>query len=153
MIESGDIPVRVTHNDTKINNVLIDDITGKAVCVIDLDTVMPGSALYDFGDAIRFIANTSSEDEKDLSKVTLDLNKYNAFYNGFSSILKDKLTPLELETLPLGAITMTIECGVRFLTDYLDGDKYFKINYPEHNLVRSKCQLKLAKEMLKKLSF
>jgi len=151
--EDGKLPLKVTHNDTKCNNVLFDKDTYSHLAAIDLDTVMPGLVGFDFGDAIRFIANTSSEDEKDLSKVTLDLNKYNAFYNGFSSILKDKLTPLELETLPLGAITMTIECGVRFLTDYLDGDKYFKINYPEHNLVRSKCQLKLAKEMLKKLSF
>ena len=142
------LPLRVTHNDTKCNNVLFDKDTLNHLAVIDLDTVMPGLVGFDFGDAIRFIANTSSEDEKDLDKVTLDLDKYNAFYNGFTSVLKDKLTQIEIDTLPLGAITMTVECGMRFLTDYLDGDKYFKINYPDHNLVRSKCQLRLAKEMI-----
>ena len=146
--KEGKLPLKVTHNDTKCNNVLFDEDTHNHLAVIDLDTVMPGLVGFDFGDAIRFIANTSDEDEKDLSKVNLDLNKYNAFYNGFVSTLKDTLSPLELETLPLGAITMTIECGMRFLTDYLDGDKYFKTDYPDHNLVRSKCQLKLAKEMI-----
>ena len=149
--KEGKLPLKVTHNDTKSNNVLFDITTNEHLAVIDLDTVMPGLVGFDFGDAIRFIANTSDEDEKDLSKVTLDLNKYNAFYEGFVSSLKDTLSPLELETLPLGAITMTIECGVRFLTDYLDGDKYFKTNYPDHNLVRSRCQLKLGKEMIGKL--
>ena len=147
------LPLRVTHNDTKCNNVLFDKDTLNHLAVIDLDTVMPGLVGFDFGDAIRFIANTCKEDEKDLDKVTLDLNKYNAFYKGFTSTLKNNITQTELETLPLGAITMTVECGMRFLTDYLDGDKYFKINYPEHNLVRSKCQLKLAKEMIKKLGY
>ena len=114
---------------------------------------MLGLVGFDFCDAIRFIANTSVEDEKDLDKVSLDLNKYNAFYKGFANSLKDNLTSLELETLPLGAITMTIECGMRFLTDYLDGDKYFKTSYEEHNLVRIKCQLKLAKNMIEKLKY
>lgn len=149
--KEGKLSLKVTHNDTKSNNVLFDITTNEHLAVIDLDTVMPGLVGFDFGDAIRFIANTSDEDEKDLSKVNLDLDKYNAFYNGFVSTLKDTLSPLELETLPLGAITMTIECGMRFLTDYLDGDKYFKTNYPDHNLVRSMCQLKLGKEMIDKL--
>ena len=147
------LPLRVTHNDTKCNNVLFDKDTYDHLAVIDLDTVMPGLVGFDFGDAIRFIANTCAEDEKDLDKVTLDLDKYNAFYKGFTSVLKDSITDNELQTLPLGAITMTVECGMRFLTDYLDGDKYFKISYPEHNLVRSKCQLKLAKEMIKMLEY
>lgn len=147
------LPLRVTHNDTKCNNVLFDKDTHNHLAVIDLDTVMPGLVGFDFGDAIRFIGNTCKEDEKDLDKVTLDLDKYNAFYKGFTNTLKDNITQTELETLPLGAITMTIECGMRFLTDYLDGDKYFKTSYPEHNLVRSKCQLKLAKEMIKKLRY
>lgn len=149
----GKLPLKVTHNDTKCNNVLFDSDTNKHLAVIDLDTVMPGLIGFDFGDAIRFIANTCPEDEKDLDKVALDLNKYNAFYKGFVSQVKDTLNEDELKTLPLGAITMTIECGMRFLTDYLDGDKYFKVNYPEHNLVRSKCQLKLAKDMMKELAF
>ena len=147
--KDGKLPLKVTHNDTKCNNVLFDEDTHNHLAVIDLDTVMPGLVGFDFGDAIRFIANTSDEDEKDLSKVNLDFDKYNAFYNGFVSTLKDTLSPLELETLSLGAITMTIECGVRFLTDYLDGDKYFKVDYQGHNLVRSKCQLKLGKEMIR----
>jgi len=149
--KEGKLPLRVTHNDTKCNNVLFDEDTLDHLSVIDLDTVMPGLVGFDFGDAIRFIANTSAEDEKDLDKVSLDLNKYNAFYKGFTNSLKGNLTSLELETLPLGAITMTIECGIRFLTDYLDGDKYFKIDYHDHNLVRSECQLQLVKDMIHKL--
>ncbi len=145
--KEGKLPLKVTHNDTKCNNVLFDKTTNKHLAVIDLDTVMPGLVGFDFGDAIRFIANTRDEDEKDLNKVSLDLNKYNAFYKGFVDILEDTLSPIEIETLPLGALTMTIECGLRFLTDYLDGDKYFKVSYPDHNLDRSKCQLKLALEM------
>lgn len=149
MQKDNKLPLRVTHNDTKCNNVLFDKDTLTHLAVIDLDTVMPGLLGFDFGDAIRFIANTCKEDEQDTSKITLDINKYNAFYNGFTSVLKNHITKNELETLPLGAITMTIECGIRFLTDYLDGDKYFKTDYLEHNLIRSKCQLKLAKEMIK----
>lgn len=151
--QEGKLPLRVTHNDTKCNNVLFDKDTLNHLAVIDLDTVMPGLVGFDFGDAIRFIGNTCAEDEKDLDKVTLDLDKYNAFYKGFTSVLKDSITQTELETLPLGAITMTVECGMRFLTDYLDGDKYFKVAYPDHNLVRSKCQLKLAEEMIKNLGY
>ena len=150
MAQRGELPQRVTHNDTKCNNVLFDTNTKKHTCVIDLDTVMPGLAGFDFGDAIRFIANTATEDEKDLSKVMLDLAKFEAFTKGFIDGCGESLTSKEIETLPLGAITMTAECGVRFLTDYLDGDKYFKINYPDHNLDRALCQLKLAQDMISK---
>ena len=152
MQKEGKLPLRVTHNDTKCNNVLFDKDSFNHLAVIDLDTVMPGLVGFDFGDSIRFGANTCAEDEKDLDKVALDMNKYNAFYKGFTETLKKDLTPLEIETLPLGAITMTVECGMRFLTDYLDGDKYFKVDYPEHNLDRSKCQLKLAQDMIEKLN-
>lgn len=145
--KQGKLPLKVTHNDTKCNNVLFDKTTNNHLAVIDLDTVMPGLVGFDFGDAIRFIANTSDEDEKNLNKVTFDVDKYNAFYKGFFGTVKHTLSPLEIDTLPLGALTMTIECGLRFLTDYLDGDKYFKVDYPEHNLDRSKCQLKLALEI------
>lgn len=148
----GILPARVTHNDTKCNNVLFDTLTKKHACVIDLDTVMPGLAGFDFGDAIRFIANTATEDETDLSKVELDFGKFEAFTKGFIDGCGSSLTQKEIETLPLGAITMTAECGVRFLTDYLDGDRYFKINYPNHNLDRALCQLKLAQDMIEKHS-
>ena len=147
----GKLPLRVTHNDTKCNNVLFDKTTLNHLAVIDLDTVMPGLVAFDFGDAIRFGANTCAEDEKDLTKVKLDFDKYDAFTSGFVSELKDALTENERKTLALGAVTMSVECGMRFLTDYLDGDKYFKVDYAEHNLIRSKCQLQLAKNMLQNL--
>ena len=150
MQRSGELKLRVTHNDTKSNNVLFDVNTHEHLAVIDLDTVMPGLAGFDYGDAIRFTANAAAEDEKDLSKVYLDMNKFEAFTKGFVGVLADTLTENEINTLALGAITMTVECGMRFLTDYLDGDKYFGIAYPEHNLVRSRCQLALAKDMIKK---
>lgn len=150
MLQNGELPLRVTHNDTKCNNVLFDESTNKYLTVIDLDTVMPGLVAYDFGDAIRFAANTALEDEDDLAKVRLDLIKYEAFTKGFLSELKDSLTQKEIETLYLGAITMTIECGVRFLTDYLNGDEYFRIEKANHNLLRARCQLKLALDMLRK---
>ena len=124
--------------------------TKEEVCVIDLDTVMPGSMLYDFGDSIRFGSNTCAEDEKDLSKVKLDMAKYESFTKGFMSAVGKTLTENEKQTMALGAITMTIECGLRFLTDFIDGDKYFKTEYSEHNLVRARCQLALAKDMLTK---
>ena len=149
---SGALPSRVTHNDTKCNNVLFDINTKKHICVIDLDTVMPGLAGFDFGDGIRFIASTATEDERDLSKVSLDLSKFESFTKGFLDGCAATLTEHEIETLPLGAITMTAECGSRFLADYLSGDTYFKINYPEHNLDRARCQLKLAQDMLDKYS-
>ena len=149
MQKNNQLQLRVTHNDTKCNNVLFDEDTNKHLCVIDLDTVMPGLIGFDFGDAIRFAANTCSEDETNLDKVKIDLAKFEAFTKGFLSEVGSHLTPTEQSTLSLGAITMTIECGVRFLTDYLDGDKYFKTAYPEHNLDRARCQLTLAQDMIK----
>ena len=147
MQRAGELPLRVTHNDTKCNNVLFDGETHEHLAVIDLDTVMPGLTAFDFGDAIRFIANTCAEDENDLSQVKLDLSKYEAFTGGFVSEIKHSITENEKNTMALGALTMTVECGMRFLTDYLNGDVYFKVGYPDHNLVRSRCQLALAKDM------
>ena len=152
-LKEGSIPLRVTHNDTKLNNVLIDTATQKAICVIDLDTVMPGSLLYDFGDAIRVGCSTAEEDEKDLSKVNFDRENFVAFTRGFMRGLGDNLTINEEKLLPTGAILMTFECGMRFLTDYLEGDVYFKTAYPEHNLVRCRTQFKLVEEMEKSLDF
>ena len=146
--KEGKLKLRVTHNDTKCNNVLFDIETGNYLCAIDLDTIMPGLACYDFGDAVRFAANTCDEDEIDTSKVKLDFDKYEALAKGFIEKAGKSLTPLEQKTLALGAITMTIECGSRFLTDYLNGDTYFKTKYPEHNLVRARCQLALAEDMI-----
>ncbi len=150
-IASGKMPLRVTHNDTKLNNVLLDPITDKALCVIDLDTVMPGSVLYDFGDAIRFGACTAAEDEPNTSKIALDLGLFEQFTRGFISGLGGALTDLEYELLPEGAMIMTYELALRFLTDYLDGDTYFKLNYPEHNIVRTRAQIALLTDMEKKL--
>lgn len=146
----GVLPLRVTHNDTKCSNVLFDCKTQKHLAVIDLDTVMPGLVAFDFGDAIRAGANSAAEDERDLSLVSLDLKKFEAFVRGFLGVDKDALTSAELDSLCGGAIAMTLECGVRFLTDYLDGDKYFSVDYPEHNLVRARCQLALAWDMIAK---
>lgn len=147
MLERKEIPLRVTHNDTKLNNILIDADSKKPVCVIDLDTIMPGSLLYDFGDAVRFGCSTAAEDEKDLEKVHFDLDLYEAFAKGFLSGIGTSITEKEVENLSTGAILMTFECGMRFLTDYLDGDNYFKTAYPEHNLVRCRTQFKLVSEM------
>ena len=146
-LERGELPLRVTHNDTKLNNVLIDETTGRAVCVIDLDTVMPGLCAYDFGDAIRFGASTAAEDEQDLSKVHLDLELYRAYAQGYLSEVADALSDREVDSLAMGAKMMTLENGIRFLGDYLNGDVYFKIHYPEHNLVRARAQFKLLSEM------
>ena len=148
---SGELPLRVTHNDTKCSNVLFDRKTQQHLSVIDLDTVMPGLAAFDFGDAIRAGANTAAEDEKDPALIALDLKKFEAFARGFLSIDKSALTAAETDSLAGGAIAMTAECGVRFLTDYLEGDKYFSIDYSEHNLVRARSQLALAKDMLKNI--
>ena len=126
---------------------MFDSDTKKAVCVVDLDTVMPGSALYDFGDAIRYGANTGAEDEKDLSKVSLDIELYRQYVRGYMSKAAKSLTPKEVELLPLSAWMMTFECGMRFLNDYIDGDVYFGISYPEHNLDRCRSQFKLAKDI------
>lgn len=149
MRDQGILPLRVTHNDTKLNNVLLDKKTRKAVCVIDLDTVMPGLSAYDFGDSIRFGASTAVEDEKNLQKVRMDLELFRIYAKGFISSCPS-LTAEEREALPLGAKIMTLECGMRFLTDYLDGDHYFKIGYPEHNLVRARTQMKLVADMEEK---
>jgi hypothetical protein len=149
-LAQGILPMRVTHNDTKLNNVLLDQKTGKALAVIDLDTIMPGSALYDFGDSIRFGANTALEDEKDLGKVSLSLPLFETYLEGYLEGCHDALTPREIHEMPVGAYLMTIECGIRFLSDYLLGDTYFRIAYPEHNLVRARCQFALIKDMEKK---
>lgn len=148
-LAAGEIPLRVTHNDTKLNNVLLDAQTRKALCVVDLDTVMPGSSLYDFGDAIRYGASTAAEDERDLSRVEMDLELFRVFTRGYVRACPN-LTPRELELLPLGAKTMTMECGVRFLTDHLDGDKYFSVHREGQNLDRARTQFKLAADMEKK---
>lgn len=149
--KKGKLPIRVTHNDTKINNVLFDKDTKEAITVIDLDTVMPGLVGHDFGDAIRFAGNTEKEDSSDYEKVRLNLDVFRAFTEGFLSETKDKLTKKEIETLPLSVFALTIELAVRFLDDYIQGSLYFKINYPEHNLVRTRCQIALAKDVLQKL--
>lgn len=151
MIDEGKLPLRVTHNDTKLNNILFDNTTDKGICIIDLDTVMPGLSLYDFGDSIRFGANTAAEDEKDVSKVSLSLELYEAYVKGYLSSAKNALTDLEKELLPFGAKLMTYECGIRFLTDYLNGDVYFKTDYPEHNLVRCRTQFALVADIEKKM--
>ena len=151
LIAEGKLPLRVTHNDTKLNNILFDNKTNKGICIIDLDTVMPGLSLYDFGDSIRFGANTAAEDEKDVSKVSLDLNLYESYVKGYLSSAKDALTDLEKELLPFGAKLMTYECGIRFLMDYLNGDKYFHTDYDDHNLVRARTQFALVADMEKKM--
>lgn len=147
LLEDGRLPLRVTHNDTKLNNVLLDASTRKALCVIDLDTIMPGLSINDFGDSIRFGANTALEDEEDPAKVSLSLPLYQAFTDGFLEGAGQILTGLEIAMLPMGAKLMTLECGIRFLTDYLEGDTYFKIHRPSHNLDRARVQLALVKDM------
>lgn len=146
LLEQGKLPLRVTHNDTKLNNVMLDSATRKALCVIDLDTVMPGLSAYDFGDSIRFGAATAGEDETDLSKMEMSLELFQVYATGFLSACPG-LTKTEKEVLPLGAKLMTLECGVRFLTDYLNGDKYFSIHRENHNLDRCRTQFKLVADM------
>lgn len=148
---AGTLPLRVTHNDTKLNNILFDEKTQEPVCVIDLDTVMPGYSVTDFGDSIRFGANTAAEDETDLSKVSLDLELFKVYAEGFIKGCGGSLTDAELELLPVGAIMMTLECGMRFLTDYLEGDTYFKIHREGHNLDRARNQFALVADMERKL--
>ena len=145
--KKGELPLRVSHNDTKCNNALLDEKTRKALCVIDLDTIMPGFSVTDFGDAIRFGASTAAEDEQDLSKVGMDIGMFTAFADGFLTGCEGQLIDSEIMLLPEGAKMMTIECGIRFLTDYLNGDTYFKTKYPEHNLVRCRTQFKLVADM------
>jgi len=151
LLEEGKLPLRVTHNDTKFNNVMIDDKTGEGICVIDLDTVMPGLSLYDFGDSIRSGTNPAEEDEKDLSKVWMDLELYEQYTKGFLEVARDFLTPMELKYLPFSAKLMTFECGIRFLTDHLSGDTYFKIHREGHNLDRARTQFKMVADMEDKM--
>ena len=146
MLWAGDLPLRVTHNDTKLDNILFDQQSLEPLCIIDLDTVMPGTALYDFGDGIRSGAATAAEDEKDLAKVGLDIHRFQIYRQGFISACPS-LTPLEIQLLPQGAKSITLEQGARFLADYLNGDIYYHTAYPEHNLVRTRTQLKLVSEM------
>ena len=148
---NGDLPLRVTHNDTKLNNILFDEESNAPVCVIDLDTVMPGYSVNDFGDSIRFGANTAVEDETDLSKVSLDIELFKTYAEGFLKGCNGKLTKAEIELLPIGAIMMTLECGMRFLTDHIDGDVYFRIHRENHNLDRCRCQFALVADMERKL--
>jgi len=150
-LKVGNLPLRVTHNDTKLNNVLFDADSGKALCVIDLDTVMPGLVHYDFGDSIRFGASTAAEDEKDLSKVEMDLSLFEAYTRGFLATCGKTLTEKEIAYLPFSAKLLTYECGMRFLTDYLNGDTYFKIHYPDQNLDRCRTQFKLVADMEEKM--
>lgn len=146
-LASGELPLRVTHNDTKFNNILIDRASGEGICVIDLDTIMPGSSLYDFGDAIRSGAPTADEDERDLSKVHLDLGLFEAYTKGYLESAGEALTSAEIDALPWGAKIITLECGTRFLTDYIDGDAYFKIYREGHNLDRARTQFALVRDI------
>lgn len=147
--KEGKLPLRVTHNDTKLNNILFDKNNGKTLCIVDLDTIMPGYSVNDFGDSIRFGATTALEDEADLSKVNFDISLYELYVKGFIEGTKGGLTESELELLPIGAMMMTFECGTRFLTDYLSGDTYFRISRPGHNLDRARNQFKLVSDMEK----
>lgn len=150
LFEQGRLPERVTHNDTKIDNVMIADKTGEGICVIDLDTVMPGLSLYDFGDTVRAGANPAAEDEKDVSKVCIDLEIFDRLIHGYLDVTRDVLTPIEVDYLPFAAKLITFECGMRFLTDHLDGDVYYKIHRDNHNLDRCRTQFKMVKDMEEK---
>lgn len=150
-LASGELPLRVTHNDTKLNNVMLDYETRQALCIIDLDTIMPGSALYDYGDSIRFGAATAAEDEQDLDKMSLSLQLFRTYTDGFLSACGDSLTEKEIEMLPTGAKMMTLECGLRFLTDHLNGDTYFRISRENHNLDRARTQMRLVADMEEKM--
>jgi len=151
LLEKGVIPERVTHNDTKLNNVLIDDISGAAVCVIDLDTMMPGTVLYDFGDMVRMGAATAAEDEPDLSRVGINLTLFDRLAQGYLDAASDFLTPAELDHLAFAGKLITFEQAIRFLGDYLNGDVYYKIHRPEHNLERARTQLKMVMQMEEKM--
>lgn len=143
----GAIPERITHNDTKVNNILIDDLTGDGICVIDLDTVMPGLSLYDFGDMVRAGTSPAEEDEVDLAKVGMRFEMYEALYRGFLSSAGSFLTEAERENLPFSGKLITFEIAIRFLTDYLEGDVYFKVKRPEHNLERCRNQLRMVESI------
>ena len=147
MLKNKELPLRVTHNDTKLNNIMIDDETHKGICVIDLDTVMPGLSVNDFGDSIRFGASTAEEDERDLDKVSCSMQLFELYTKGFIEGCAGKLTEKEIEMLPTGAMVMTFECGMRFLTDYLQGDTYFRVHREGHNLDRARTQFKLVSDM------
>lgn len=147
LIESGELPLRVTHNDTKLNNVLFDVNTDESICIIDLDTIMPGLSAYDFGDSIRSGANTGDKEDSELSEVGIDLALFEAYTDGYLSETAESLCDAEIENLAFGAKLMTFECGMRFLTDYLEGDVYFRTAYPEHNIVRARNQFKLVADM------
>ena len=151
MANKGDLPQRPVHNDTKYNNILLNKETFKPVCVLDLDTIMPGLIAHDFGDAIRFAANRSAEDEVDLSKVCLDFDYFKEFTKGFTDAIGGSMTELEIETLALGGPVITFELASRFLADHIDGDKYFAIHRENHNLDRARCQMKLAADMMDRL--
>ncbi len=150
LLEQGKLPERVTHNDTKFNNVMIDAKTGKGMCVIDLDTVMPGLSLYDFGDCVRTGAALAAEDERDLSKVGIGLDIFDRLVHGYLEAARDFLTPIEIDHLPFSAKLMTLECGMRFLADHLSGDVYFKVHRENHNLDRFRTQLKMIRDMEEK---
>jgi hypothetical protein len=147
LASAGTLPERVTHNDAKLDNILMDDRTGEGICVIDLDTVMPGLAVCDFGDIVRSGAITAEEDEQDLSLVRFDLSVYEQIVHGFLEATRDSLTPPEIDQLPFAAKLITFEQGLRFLTDYLKGDQYYRIHHPNHNLDRCRTQFKLVSEM------
>ena len=147
--KEGRLPLKVTHNDTKLNNIMIDNTTGRAICVIDLDTIMPGFSVNDFGDSIRFGASTGAEDEPDLTKINFDLSLYALYTKGFMEGCNGSLTTGEIDMLPVGAKMMTLECGIRFLADYLQGDHYFRIEREKHNLDRARVQFKLVSDMEK----
>lgn len=147
LLASGEMPTKVTHNDTKLNNVMLDVVTGKPVAVIDLDTIMQGSICYDFGDSIRFGCTTGEEDEPDLSKVNFDVSLFEAYTKGYLTALGDSVTKVEKDNLAFSAILMTYECGMRFLSDYLDGDVYFRVKRENHNLDRCRTQFKLVSDM------
>ena len=147
-LEAGILPLKVTHNDTKLNNVMLDEVTKEPLCVIDLDTIMPGLPAYDFGDSIRFGASTALEDEEDLTKVNFDMDRFKAYTKGYLEACPD-LTPEERDSLVWGAKIMTLECGTRFLADFIDGDHYFGVSKPNHNLLRARTQFKLVREMEK----
>ncbi len=151
-LDNGTIPKRVTHNDTKLNNIMIDNQSGKAICVIDLDTIMPGSSLYDFGDSIRFGASTALEDEQDLEKVSISLTLFEHYTKGYLLGCGGSLLEREIQLMPMGAKIMTLECGMRFLTDYLQGDTYFRIHHAHQNLDRARTQFKLVTDMENKWS-
>ncbi len=146
-LNSGEIPYRVTHNDTKLNNVVLDKNTNHPIAIIDLDTIMPGSLCYDFGDSIRYGCNTAAEDEENLDLVHFDIDLFKAYAEGYLSVTYDIITKSELDNLVKGAWMMTFECGMRFLTDYLDGDNYFKVSKDKHNLFRARTQFKLVSEI------